>query len=176
MPIVGQAFDGIGQAFHLPHGAQGTQQGTRDQGLTAGAVRRAEVQVIVLHGQGGLAEQPAAEVLPIGDDAAAQVDEVAAQGKVEVHVDVGAVHGQRDPVLGSPLAAGGCPAGPRDRCGRRCRASGPPRRCGRRPRRRVCRERGRRLRPGGGRGYVRWTPRRPGWTAAGEWSVPGPAP
>ena len=100
-PVVGQAFDGIGQAFHLPHGAQRAEQGTRDQGLAAGAVRRAEVQVIVLHGQGGLAEQPAAEVLPIGDGAAAQVDEVAAQGQVAVHVDVGAVHGNGRPVLGN---------------------------------------------------------------------------
>ena len=40
-------------------------------------------------------------VLTVGDGAAAQVDEVAAQGQVAVHVDVGAVHGQRGPVLGN---------------------------------------------------------------------------
>ena len=53
------------------------------------------------------AEQLAAVAGAVGDGAAAQVDEVAAQGQVAVHVDVGAVHGQRGPVpgnLGRPAA------------------------------------------------------------------------
>ena len=58
-----------------------------------------QVEVVVVHGQNGLAEELAAVVLAVGDDAAAQVDEVAAQGQVAVHVDVGAVHGEGGPVL-----------------------------------------------------------------------------
>ena len=60
-----------------------------------------EGQVIVVHGQGPFAEQLAAVAGAVGDGAAAQVDEVAAQGQVALHVDVGAVHGQRGPVLGT---------------------------------------------------------------------------
>ena len=59
------------------------------------------MQILVRHGQGGFVEQLAAMVLTAGDGAAAQVDEVAGQGQVAVHVDVGAVHGQRGPVLGN---------------------------------------------------------------------------
>ena len=47
------------------------------------------------------AEQLAAVAGAVGDGAAAQVDEVAAQGQVALHVDVGAVHGQRGPVPGN---------------------------------------------------------------------------
>ena len=43
----------------------------------------------------------AAEVSTIGDGAAAQVDEKAAQGQMPVNVDVGAVHGDGGPVLGN---------------------------------------------------------------------------
>ena len=55
---------------------------------------------MVIHGQVGLAEHPAAGVLAVDEGAAAQVDEVAAQGEVAVDIDVGAVHGQRAPVAG----------------------------------------------------------------------------
>ena len=47
--------------------------------------------------QGGFAER---RLVAVGEDAAAQVGEVAAQGQVAVHGDVGAVHGQRGPALG----------------------------------------------------------------------------
>ena len=86
---------------HLPHRAQGAEQRAGDQGLTACPVGRTEVQVLVVHGQGGLAEHPAVEILSVGDDAAAQVDEVAAQGQVAVHVDVGTVHCDGGPVGGN---------------------------------------------------------------------------
>ena len=118
--------------------------------LFGGVIGFVQVEVLVGHGQGGFAEHFAAEVLAVGDDAAAQVDEVAAQGQVAVHVDVGAVHGQRGVVLGhdrrwataqQALGAGaggevgtaahrgGAPGG---------RVGGPPRRCAGRPRRRIC--------------------------------------
>ena len=99
--IIGELFHGVGQALHLPHGAQRAEQGAGDQGFAARAVGRTEVQILVRHGQGRLAEQLAAVADAVGDGAAAQVDEVAAQGQVAVHVDVGAVHGQRGPVLGN---------------------------------------------------------------------------
>ena len=99
-PIVGQAFNSVGEAFHLPHRGRRAEQRTRDQGLTARPVGRSEVQVPVLRSQGGLAEQVAAKVAAVGDGAAAQVDKIAAQGQVAVHVDLGAVHGQRDSMLG----------------------------------------------------------------------------
>ncbi|MCY4417461.1 MAG: hypothetical protein OXE87_14305, partial [Chloroflexi bacterium] len=99
-PIVGQAFNSVGEAFHLPHRGQRTEQRPRDQGPTARTVGRPEVQVVVLHSRDGLAEQPATEVPAVGDDAAALIDKVTAQGQVAVHVDVGAVHGQRDSMLG----------------------------------------------------------------------------
>ena len=59
------------------------------------------IQILVRYGQGGFAEQLAGEAGAVGDGAAAQVDEVAAEGQVAVHVDVGVVHGQRGPVLGN---------------------------------------------------------------------------
>ena len=92
-------FHGVGQALHLPHGAQRAQQWAGDEGFVGGVIGFVQVEVRVGHGQGGFAEQLAAEVGAVGDGAAAQVDEVAAQGQVSVHVDVGAVHGQRGPVL-----------------------------------------------------------------------------
>ena len=100
-PIVGQAFDGVGQSLHLPHRAQRGEQRAGDQRLTGCLVGRAQVEIVILHGQGGFAEQPAAVVLAVVDDAPAQVDEVAAQGQVAVHVDVGAVHGHGGPVFGN---------------------------------------------------------------------------
>ncbi len=42
----------------------------------------------VLHSQEGFAERLAAASLPVGDDAAAQVDQMEAHGKVVAHVDV----------------------------------------------------------------------------------------
>ena len=98
--VVGQLFHGVGQALHLPHGAQRAQQGAGDEDLVGGVIGFLQVEVRVGHGQCGFAEQLAGWVGAVGDDAAAQVDEVAAQGQVAVHVDVGAVHGQRGPVLG----------------------------------------------------------------------------
>ena len=98
--IIGELFHGVGQALHLEHGAQRAQQWAGDEDLVGGVIGFPQVEVRVGHGQGGLAEQLAAEVFPVGDDAAAQVGEVAAQGRVAVHGDVEAVHGQRGPVLG----------------------------------------------------------------------------
>ena len=63
-------------------------------------VGRTHVEIVIIQSQGGLAEQPAAEVMAVGDDAPAQVDEKAAQGQVAIHVDVGAVHGDGGPVPG----------------------------------------------------------------------------
>ena len=100
-PVIGQVLHGVGQALHLPHRVQRAEQRAGDQGLAGCSVRGTEVQVGVVHGQGGFVEQLAAMVLTVGDGAAAQVDEVAAEGQVAVHVDVGAVHGQRGPVLGN---------------------------------------------------------------------------
>ena len=90
--IIGQLFHGVGQALDLPHGAQRAQQGAGDEDLFRGVIGFVQVEVRVGHGQCGFAEQLAVRV-------GAQVDEVAAQGQVAVHVDVGAVHGQRGVVL-----------------------------------------------------------------------------
>ena len=87
--IIGELFHGVGQALHLEHGAQRAQQWAGDEDLVGGVIGSPQVEVRVGHGQGGFAEQLAAEVFPVGDDAAAQVGEVAAQGQVAVHVDVG---------------------------------------------------------------------------------------
>ena len=106
--------------LQVPEGQSAVQQGQYRS--VVGRVGRTEVQVSVLHSQGGLAEHVAAEVPAVGEDAAAQVDEVAAQGEVAVHVDVGAVHGQRDPVLGD-LRWRPAAAAPQGRCGRKCRAT-----------------------------------------------------
>ena len=151
-------------------------RGPGDEDLFRGVIGFVQVEVRVGHGQCGFAEQLAGWVGAVGDDAAAQVDEVAAQGQVAVHVDVGAVHGQRGPVLGhvrrwataqQTLGAdaggevgtaahrGGAPGG-------RVGGSAEPALQG------VVRAAGR------GCG---WPGRhRPGRTAAGGWSGPGPAP
>ncbi len=63
-PIVGQVHHSVGQALHLPHRAQGAEQQAGDQRLAARAVGRTQVQVGILHDQGGLAEQLAAETRP----------------------------------------------------------------------------------------------------------------
>ena len=135
--VLGQFGHGVGQPLHLAHGAERTQQRARDENLVGGVVGTAQIEVLVIHGQGWLAEHPAVGVLAVDEGAAAQVDEVAAQGQVAVHVDVGAVHGQRAPVAGRLRRgdAGQHPLG--GRCGRRCRDDGPPRRCDWRPRRRL---------------------------------------
>ena len=75
------------------------------------------------------------EVVPVGDDAAAQVDEVAAQGQGGGPRRCGSRPRRWRSSPGEPGAAYGCPANPRGRCGRRCRADGPPRQCERPPRR-----------------------------------------
>ena len=58
--VVGQVLHGVGQALHLSHGAQRAEQRAGDQGFAARAVGRTEVQILVRHGQGRLAEQLAA--------------------------------------------------------------------------------------------------------------------
>ena len=98
--ILGQIGHGVGQALHLAHGAQRAQQGSRDENLIGGVVGTAQVEVLVVHGQNGLAEHPAAGVLAVAEGAAAEVDQMAAQGQMAVHVDVGTVHGQGAPVAG----------------------------------------------------------------------------
>ena len=82
--IIGELFHGVGQALDLEHGAQRAQQWAGDEDLVGGVIGFPQVEVRVGHGQGGFAEQLAAEVFPVGDDAAALVDEVAAQGQVAV--------------------------------------------------------------------------------------------
>ena len=71
--IIGELFHGVGQALHLEHGAQRAQQLAGDEDLVGGVIGSPQVEVRVGHGQGGFAEQLAAEVFPVGDDAAAQV-------------------------------------------------------------------------------------------------------
>ena len=76
------------------------ERGISCRDLTAHTVRRRELEMDVLYGQEGFAEQLAAGSPHVGDDAAAQVDQMAAHGKVVAHVNVRAVHGDGGPTLG----------------------------------------------------------------------------
>ena len=103
---------GISQAFHFPHRAERAQQGAGYGGFSAGiigtglAIGRAQVEVSIAGGEGRLAEQAAVGPASVGDGAAAEVNQIAAQGQMAVNINVRAVHRYRRPVGGGVIRRG----------------------------------------------------------------------